>query len=120
MKWRHFQRLQKQQQQQQAADAPSTGAGQRQVEDCCGADEVDSGVDCGALPAGGKDELQERAQQLCHDARQRMLSDGGAATQELLHAREELSAGIAALESERLEDIHLDRFHSTPGRSSVR
>ena len=72
------------------------------------------------MSAGGKDELQEWVHRLCHDARHRLSNDGGATSQEVLHAREELSAGVAALESERLEDIHLERFHSTPGHYSAR
>ncbi|XP_038075143.1 paired box protein Pax-6-like [Patiria miniata] len=58
MKWRHFQRMQKQQ--QQAADTSSAGASTRLTDDCSGTDEEDPTEKRGVLPVGNKDEMKDR------------------------------------------------------------
>ncbi|XP_022097866.1 homeobox protein Hox-C6a-like [Acanthaster planci] len=58
MKWRHFQRMQKQQ--QQAADTSSTGAGTRLTDDCSDTDEDVLTEERGAVPVGSKDDVRER------------------------------------------------------------
>eukprot|EP00974_Lingulodinium_polyedra_P077022 7456959-Lingulodinium_polyedra.AAC.1 len=68
----------------------------------------------GGMSTGTKDYLQEWSQQLCCEAQELFDNVGDVASQEVLHAREELAAGVAALESERLEDMHMERFHNTP------
>ena len=67
-----------------------------------------------AISAGAKEELMQWSRQLCRAAELDVSTGTSEAAAERLPAREEVCAGIAALESEALGGVHAERFHATP------
>ena len=65
----------------------------------------------------GRKELVDWAEQLCSGVAMDTPLLAGAPSEEALRAAEELLAGLTAVATERLEDVHVERFAATPGRS---
>ena len=66
------------------------------------------------MPDATKEALLAWSGQLCRDAEADVAASRGEPAEQALHGCQELAAGFAALQSERLDDVHEQRFSSTP------